>query len=94
MTKARIQTFCRANNNNLGYYEGERIFRSSVTDKNNALFLVNNHFCLIWKSEGVSFKQAIKELNDIFKIVETYTTEENIKSHFEYIYKPKKLNLM
>ena len=94
MTKARIQTFCRANNIILGYYDGERIFHRSVTDKNNALFLVNNHFCLIWKFEGVSFKQAIKELKDSFKIVENNTREENVKSHFEYIYKPRKLNLI
>ena len=26
MTKARIQPFCRANNNNLGYWDGERVF--------------------------------------------------------------------
>ena len=27
----------------------------------------------------------------IFKIVDNYITEENVKSHFEYIYTPKKL---
>ena len=47
MTKAKIQPFCRANNINLGYYDGERVFPRSVTDKNNALYLYNNHFCLI-----------------------------------------------
>ena len=46
---------------------------------------------MIWKSEGVSFSQAIKELKDNFKIVVIYITEENVKSHFEYIYKPKKI---
>ena len=85
MTKARIQPFCRANNIILGYYDGERIVPRSVTDRNNALFLFNNHFCLIWKSEGASFKQAIKELKDKFKIVDNYITEENVKSHVEYI---------
>ena len=91
MTEARIQPFCRANNNNLGYYDGERIFPRSDTDRNNALFLYNNHFCLIWKSEGVSFIQAIKRLKIIFKIVDNYITEENFNSHFEYICKPKKI---
>ena len=33
MTKARIQPFCRANNINLRYYDGERVFPRSVTDK-------------------------------------------------------------
>ena len=60
--------------------------------RNNALFLYNNHFCSIWKSEGVSFKQAIKELKDYFKIVDNYITEENINSRFEYIFKPKKIH--
>ena len=91
MTKARIQPFCRANNFNLGYFDGERGFPRSATDRNNVLFLYNSHFCLIWKSEGVSFNQAITKLKDKFKKVENYITEENVKSHFEYIYIPKKI---
>ena len=90
MTKARIQPFCRANNVNLRYWDGERVFPRLVTDRNNALFLYNNHFCLIWQSEGVSFSQAIQEFKNNFKIVDNYMTEENVKSHFEYIYKPQK----
>ena len=74
MTKGRIQPFCRANNINLGYFDGERVFPRSVTDGNNALYLYNNHFCLIWKSKGVSFNKAIKELKDIFEIVDNYIT--------------------
>ena len=66
MTKARIQPFCRANNINLGYYDNERVFPRSVTDRNNALFLYNNHFCLIWKNESVNVQQAFKELKDNF----------------------------
>ena len=75
---------------NLGYWEGINVFPRSVTDRDNALFLYNNHFCLIWKSDGVSFNQAIKELKDNFKIIDIFITEENVKSHFEYIYTPKK----
>ena len=91
MTKARIQPFCRANNINLGYWDGERVFPRSVTNRDSALFLFNNHFCLIWKSEGVSFKQAIKELDDNFKMVDNYITEENVTSHFKYEFIPKKI---
>ena len=89
MTKARIQPFCRAKILNLGYYDGETVSPRSVTERNNGMYLYNNHFCLIWKSEGVSFNQAIKESKDNFKIVDNYITEENVKSHFDYIYKPK-----
>ena len=84
MTKARIQPFFKANNVSLGYYDGERVFPRSVTGRNNALFLNNIHFCLLWKSDGVSFNHAIKELEISFKIVDNYITEENVKSNFEY----------
>ena len=30
-------------------------------------------------------------MKDNFKIVDNYITRENVKSHFEYIYKPKKI---
>ena len=86
MTKARIQPFCRVNNNNLGYYDGKGVFPRSVTDRINGLYLYDNHFCLIWKSEGVIFNQANEELKINFKIVDNYRTEENVKSHFDYIY--------
>ena len=88
---AGIQPFCRANNNILGYWDGTRVFPRSVTNRNKALSLNNNHFCLIWKSENVSFSQSIKELKDNFKIVDDYITEENEKSFFEYKYIPKKI---
>ena len=55
------------------------------------MFLYNNHFLLIWKSEGISFNQVNKELKDNFKIVDNYITEEIVKSHFEYKCKPKKI---
>ena len=90
MTKARIQPFSRANNINLVYYNEDRVFLRSVTERNRALYLYNNHFCLIWKSEKVDFKQAIKELKENFKRVDNYVTEENVELHFEYVYKPKK----
>ena len=85
MTKVRIQPFHKANNISIGYFDGEKVFPGSVTDRKNALFLYKNHFCLIWKSDGVSFNQAFKELKDIFGIVDNFITEENVKYHFEYI---------
>ena len=91
MTKARIQPICRAKNINLGYFDGKRVFPRSVTIRDNALFLYKNHFCLVWKPEGVSFNQAIKELKDNFKIVDIYITEENVNSHLKYEFIPEKI---
>ena len=92
MTKVRIQPFCRANNIDLGYYNNDRVFPRSVTNRDSALFLFNNHFCVKWKSENVSFKQAIRELEENFKMVDNYITEENVNSHFKYEFIPKKIN--
>ena len=86
MTEARIQTFCTANNIYLRYYNDERVFPRSVTERNIALFLYNNHFCLIWKSEDVTFTQALKELKNNFRRFYNYITDENVKSFFEYKY--------
>ena len=91
MTKARIQPFCRANNIILGYYNDDRVFPRCVTNRDSALFLFNNHFCLIWKSQSVSFNQAIQELKANFKMVDNYITEENVTSHFKYEFIPKKI---
>ena len=91
MTKARIPPFWRANNINLGYFHGDGVYPRSVTNRDRALFIYNNHFCLIWKSEGVSFFRDVKELKDNFKIVDNYITEENVTSHFEYEFIPKKI---
>ena len=92
MTMARIQPFCTANNINLGYYNNDRVFPRTVTNSDSALYLYNNHFCLIWKSQGVSFNQAIQELKNNFKIVDNYITEENVNSHFKYEFTPKKID--
>ena len=39
MTMARIQPFCKANNINLGYYNNDRVFPRSVTNRDSALYL-------------------------------------------------------
>ena len=65
---ARIQPCLEKLDINLGFYNRREISPRKYTERNEALFLQNNHFCLIWKSENVSFKQAIKELKENFKI--------------------------
>ena len=92
MTKARIQPFCRTNNFNLGYFdEIIRVFPRSVMNRNKNLFLCNNHFCLIWKSENIRFNQAIKKIEKKnIKIVDTFITEGNVDSRFKYVFFAKK----
>ena len=61
--------------------------------KEKALYLHKSHFFLTWKSQGVIFKQAIEQLERIFKIVDNYITEEKVDSLFEYEIIPKKIDL-
>ena len=39
---------------------------------------------MLWKSKGVSFNQAIRELKGIFKKVAFFITEETVNSLFIY----------
>ena len=91
MTTARKQPCLRKLGKDLGYHNGDRVYPRTVINRVNALYLFNNHFCLIWKSEGVSFKDAIKELKDNFRIVDNFITEENVNCHFKYEIIPKKI---
>ena len=47
MTKAKIQQFYRANRIIIGCFDGMIVFPRMVTDRNKALYLHKNHFCLI-----------------------------------------------
>ena len=91
MTAARIQPFCRKHNINIGCYDGSRVCPRNITQRNTALKIHNNHFCLIWKSDRVSFEKAIKELKDNFKVVDNVISDKHVKSFIKYEYKPKKV---
>ena len=61
MTSARVQPFCRKFSINIGCYDGFRVCPKNITQRNIAIKIHINHFCLIWKSDGVSFDKAIKK---------------------------------
>ena len=90
MTRARIQPCLRKLGVSLGYYNAKVIWPRITTETNKALFLHNNHFCSIWKSEGINFIKTIKELKDNFKRVDSFITEENVNFQFKYEFIPKK----
>ena len=60
MTTARIQPFCKKYNINIGYFNGKEIWPRTVKQRNIARKVHNNHFCLIWNSNGSSFNQIIE----------------------------------
>ena len=94
LTSARIQPFCKKYNINIGCFDGTRINPRNLTQRNTSLFIYNNHFCSIWKSDGISFDKTIKKLKDNFKLVDNVISDKHVKSFIKYDYKLKKLNLL
>ena len=90
MTSARIQPFCRKYNINIGCFDGTRKNPRNNTQRNTSFFIYNNHFCLIWKSHGISFDKAKKELKDNFKVVDNVISDKHVKIFNKYEYNPKK----
>ena len=91
MTSARVQPFCRNHNIVIGCYDGFGVCPRNIAQRNIALKIHNNHFCLIWKSNGVSLDRAIKELKDNFRVVDSVISDKHVKSYIKYEYKPKKV---
>ena len=91
MTSARIRPFCKKYSINIGCFDGTRINLRNVTQRNTSLFIYKNHFCLIWKSNGISFDKTIKEIKDNFKVVDNVISDKHVKSFNKYEYNPKKV---
>ena len=53
--------------------------------------MYNNHFCLIWKSQNISFNQAKQELKTNFNLVGNFITEENVTSQYKNEFIPKEI---
>ena len=67
MASARIQPFCRKYNINIGCSNGKKTPRT-ITQRNIAFKVHRNHFCLIWKSNDISFKKTMKEVKITAKL--------------------------
>ena len=90
MTSARIQPFCKKYSINIGCFDGMRINPRNLTQRNTSLFIYNNHFCLIWKSQNISFNQVIEnELKPNFKIVDNVISDKHVIGFIKYEYNPK-----
>ena len=92
-TSARIQPFCKKYNINIGSFDGTTINPRNLTQRNTSLFIYNNHFCLIWNSDGISFEKAITELKDNFKVVDNVISHKHVKFLLNMNTTLRKLNL-
>ena len=52
----------------------------NITKRNISLFIYYNHFCLIWKSNGITFNQAIDEVKLNFGLVDNFISDNHVKS--------------
>ena len=92
MTSARYQPFCRKYNIDIGCFDGTRKNPRNLTQRNTALKIHENHFCLIWKSENIIFNQLIEdELKPKFKVGDNVIYDKHVKSFIKYEYNPKKV---
>ena len=57
------------------------------------MYVEKKHFCLFWKSQGVTFIEAFEELYFNFENVEKCISDKPVKIFNEYEYKPKKNKL-
>ena len=80
MTTAKIQPFCKKHDNSIDCYDGFRECPRNFTDRNIALHMYKNHFCLIWESQRVIFNKAMKELKANFKVVDNVMSDKDVKS--------------
>ena len=94
MTSARVGSFCRKYNINIGCFDGTRINPRNLTQRDTALKIHNNHFCLIWKLDSIGFNQVMEnELKPNFKVVDNVISDKHVESFIKYEYNPKNLNL-
>ena len=66
ITQTIFQPFSKKHNINIGCFDGSSINLRNITGKNIEIFTHKNHFCLIWKSNVISFNKAIEKLKTNF----------------------------
>ena len=89
MTSARIQPFCGKYNISIGCFNDKEINPRTITQRKIAARIHNINFCLIWKSNDISFNKAIEdELKPNFKTVDKVMSDKHVKSFVKYEYKP------
>ena len=89
MTSARIQPISKKDNINIGCFDGRRINPRNITQRSTSLFIHINHFCLVRKSNGISFNEVIeKELKPNFRVIDKCISYKPVKSFNDYEYKP------
>ena len=89
MTSARCRPYCKKNKNNIGCFNGQEKSPRNIKEGNKFLFIYNKHFCLFWKSDGISFNQAVEnELQPNSKVFDKIIFDKHAESFIKFEYKP------
>ena len=92
MTSARVGSFCRKYNINIGCFDGTKKNPRNINQRDTALKIHNNHFCSIWKSYRISFNQVKEnELKPNIKVVDNVISDKQVRSFIKNEYNPKKV---
>ena len=78
MKSFRVEPFCKKHTINTGCYDGFRVCRRKNTERKRKLYLYKTQFCLIWKSQLVSFNKAIEESKTNFKVVDDALSDKTL----------------
>ena len=84
MTSARIQLFWRKHFINTGYFSGEELCSRSNAERNIAIKMHKNRFCLIWKSNAPNFIKAIEESKNNLEVVDNGIFDKHVKNFVKY----------
>ena len=90
MTTAIFQLFCKAHISDLWYFDGNHVYTRSVTQRNKAIYIHNNHHGFNLEIRWRLFDKVVKELKFNFKLVDMYVTDENVNNFPKYENKFKK----
>ena len=79
MTCSKIQPHFVEHNTKIGCFDGSRINPKTIFERNISLFIHNDSFCLLWKSNGTSFNQVIEEFKLNLKVVDIVRSDKHVK---------------
>ena len=92
MRISRIHHFYKKHNFYIGYFHGSRLVPRRITETVICLYIHENHFCVKWKLQNVSFNKTIDEKKSNFRVVDSILCNRHVKCFNKFEYKPKKVH--
>ena len=91
MPSARISPFCRKHIKKIAIFTGEKLTPRNTTQRNIALNMYKNQFCLFWKSQILRFNKAIEVIKSNFRVIDNVIYDKHVKIFIKYVNKLKKV---